>query len=85
MVDLSRIVMSKEVLQSLVFIAGYAVHAYLKSNSVCEACLTFLTEDKTIAIDESKFSLIQIIVDPSSGHLTLLLNPLFWFGNAFLS
>ena len=59
--DLSRIVMSNEVLQFLVFTAGYAVHAYLKSNSVCETCLTFLTEDKTLAIDESKLCSIHII------------------------
>ena len=44
--DLSRIVLKDEILQSLVFIAGYAVHSYMKSTSKCEACLKFLTEDK---------------------------------------
>ena len=29
--DLSRIVLKDEILQSLVFIAGYAVHSYMKS------------------------------------------------------
>ena len=59
--DLSSIVMSNEILQSMVFIVGYAVHANLKINSMCDTCLTFLIEDKTLAIDELMFSLIQII------------------------
>ena len=58
--DLSRIPMNNEVLQSLSFVAGYAVHAYMKSTK-CGTCLEFLTEDKDITVDESKYQLILIM------------------------
>ena len=59
--DLSRIVLNDEILQSLVFIAGYAVHSYMKSTSKCDVCLKFLTEDKDILFDTPKFQLINVI------------------------
>ena len=59
--DLSRIVLNDEILQSLVFIAGYAVHSYMKSTSKCDVCLKFLTENKDILFDTPKFQLINVI------------------------
>ena len=51
-------------LQSLSFIAGYAVHVYYKHSRKCSTCHSLLTEDKEIEIEipfDSKYKLIQII------------------------
>ena len=41
----------------------YAIHSYMKLQlpSRCDVCLKFLTEDKDLAIDESRFQLIKIM------------------------
>ena len=51
-------------LQSIVFIAGYAVHKYLIKWKNCTECRFFLTEDKDLHIEEpldSKYKLVEII------------------------
>ena len=60
----SEIELIKQILQSLSFIAGYSVHVYCKHSNKCQSCLSFLTEDKEMEIEEpseSKYRLIQII------------------------
>ena len=50
-------------LQSLAFVAGYAVHSYFK-HSKCEACLKALSEPKTFEFEETterKFVLISLL------------------------
>ena len=51
-------------LQSIVFIAGYAVHKYLIKSKNCSECSFFLTEEKDLHIEEppdSKYKLVEII------------------------
>ena len=60
----SEIELNKQILQSLSFIAGYSVHVYCKHSNKCQSCLSFLTENKKMEIEEpseSKYRLIQII------------------------
>ena len=62
--DYSGIELSTQLLQSLCFIAGYSVYVYYKHSDKCQSCLSFLTEDKEMEIEEpsdSKYRLIQII------------------------
>ena len=62
--DYSGIELSTQLLQSLSFIAGYSVYVYYKHSDKCQSCLSFLTEDKEMEIEEpsdSKYRLIQII------------------------
>ena len=49
--DLSSIECSTHVIQSLAFIAGYAVHKYLKHHHPCHVCLDTLTFEKQYDID----------------------------------
>ena len=39
-------------LQSIVFIAGYAVHKYLLKSRNCSECRHFLTEEKDLQVKE---------------------------------
>ena len=51
-------------LQSIVFIAGHAVHKYLLKSQNCSECRPALTVDKDLQIEEppdSKYKLVQII------------------------
>ena len=61
--DLSSIECSTQVLQSLAFIAGYAVHKYLKHHQLCHVCLDALTFEKEFLFDPdfpSEFKLLQL-------------------------
>ena len=61
--DTSDIYLDLRTLQSLAFVAGYAVHSYIKL-SKCESCLHVLTEPKTFEIEEcteSKYVLISML------------------------
>ena len=57
-------------LQSIVFIAGHAVHKYLLKSQNCSKCRLFLTEEKDLQVEEppdSKYKLVQIIDRGSNG------------------
>ena len=61
----SELELNTPLLQSLSFIAGYAVHMYYKHSSKCHTCLSFLTEDKEMDIEipsDSKYKLIEIYI-----------------------
>ena len=61
--DLSSIECSTQILQSLAFIAGYAVHKYLKHHQPFHVCLDTLTFDKEFLFDHdfpSEFKLLQL-------------------------
>ena len=61
--DLSSIECSTQILQSLAFIAGYAVHKYLKHHQPCHVCLGTLTFYKEFLFDldfPSEFKLLQL-------------------------
>ena len=61
--DLSSIECSTHVIQSLAFIAGYAVHKYLKHHHPCHVCLDTLTFEKEFLFDPdfpSEFKLLQL-------------------------
>ena len=53
--DLSNLHLDVRSLQSLAFVAGYAVHSYFKK-SKCDSCLQLLSEPKLLEIDEPKES-----------------------------
>ena len=60
----SDITVATQTLQALAFIAGYTVHSYFKKSNRCQACLSFLTEDKEMEIVEalnSAYTLLQFI------------------------
>ena len=50
--DITYIKCSLRTLQSLVFIAGYAVHKYMKKTQPCHGCIDLLTIDKDFIFDE---------------------------------
>ena len=61
--DLTSIECSSQTLQSLAFIAGYAVHKYLKKALQCNVCLELLTIDKDFLFHEMsqpEFRLLQL-------------------------
>ena len=61
--DFSNIHLDVRTLQSLAFVAGYAVHSYFKK-SKCDSCLQVLSEPKLLEIDgpkESKYVLISLL------------------------
>ena len=59
--DLDSINLEIQVLQSIVFIGGYAVFSYLKTTN-CHNCILQLTENKDIEISETtKYDLVRYI------------------------
>ena len=61
--DLTSIECSSQTLQSLAFIAGYAVHKYLKKALQCNVCLELLTIDKDFLfyeMSQPEFRLLQL-------------------------
>ena len=76
--DLSSIECSAQVLQSLAFIAGYAVHKYLKHHQPCHVCLDALTFEKEFLFDPdfpSEFKLLQLT---DRGRLKYPSEPVFY-------
>ena len=59
--DLSNIVLDKQTIQSLAFIAGYCVHQYLKRSQNCRSCRDFLTVDKELLFDPEETSIYKLI------------------------
>ena len=62
--EYSEIELSTPILQSLSFIAGYAVHTFYRRSCKCQTCLSFLTEEKDMDIEEppdSKYKFIQVV------------------------
>ena len=59
--DLNSIDLEIHILQSIVFIGGYAVYSYLRTTN-CNNCIQLLTEDKDIEItDATKYDLLRYI------------------------
>ena len=59
--DLDSINLDIQILQSIVFIGGYAVYSYLKTTN-CHHCVQKLTENKDIEISETtKYDLVRYI------------------------
>ena len=59
--DLNSIKLEIPILQSIVFIGGYAVYSYIKT-SKCQHCLVSLTENKDIDLSDAvKFDLIKYV------------------------
>ena len=60
--DLSAIECNLQVLQSLTFIAGYAVHQYLKRSRPCQICRDVLTIERDLVCEHplSKFKLLEL-------------------------
>ena len=59
--DLDSIDLDIQVLQSIVFISGYAVFSYLETTN-CNNCVLKLTENKDIEISETtKYDLVRYI------------------------
>ena len=76
--DLSSIECSTQVLQSLAFIEGYAVHKYLKHYQPCHVCLDALTFEKEFLFDPdfpSEFKLLQLT---ERGRLKYPSEPVFY-------
>ena len=60
----SIIIVTTQTLQAIAYIAGYTVHSYFKKSNHCQACLSFLTEDKEMEIVgslDSAYTLLQLI------------------------
>ena len=65
----SDITVTTQTLQALAFIAEYTVHSYYKKSNRCQACLSFLTEDKEMEIGESLDSAYTLLQSIDRGSL----------------
>ena len=65
----SDVTVTTQTLQALTFIAGYTVHSYYKKSNRCQACLSFLTEDKEMEIGESLDSAYTLLQSIDRGSL----------------
>ena len=59
--DLSNILLDKQTIQFLAFIAGYCVQQYLKRSQNCRSCRDFLTVDKELLFDPEETSIYKLI------------------------